>query len=190
MTVKIQDLHQIISEGSYLEVGQQLVNWVHPERLKEITVGSIKQLQALLKEAIYQLLIEWQRPQTVMTLSNKNNFLIPTTIETKNRTQISMDTLLDSGATSSFIDQGFAQRNEIPIMYTDRPIQVYNTDRTLNNNRAITGYVEILLQIEQHTEQIRLGITSLGKLDTILGLSWMKTHNPSINWEEGWVHFD
>jgi hypothetical protein len=42
--MKIQDLHWTISEGSYLEVGQQLVNWVHPERLKEITINSIKQL--------------------------------------------------------------------------------------------------------------------------------------------------
>jgi hypothetical protein len=188
--IKIQDLHWTISEGSYLEVGQQLVNWVHPERLKEITIKSIKQLQSLLKEAIYRLLIEWQRPQTVMTLSNKNDFLIPTTIETNDGKCIAMDALLDSGATSSFIDQNFAQRNGIPIMYTDRPIQVYNADRTPNNNGTITGYVEVLLQIEQHAERIQLGITSLGKLDAILGVSWMKTHNPRIDWEEGWVHFD
>jgi hypothetical protein len=187
---KIQDLHWIISEGSYLEVGHQLVNWVHPEQLKEITIKSIKQLQSLLKEVIYQLLIEWQRPQTVMTLSNNNNFLIPTTIETNDGTCITMDTLLDSRATSSFIDCNFAQRHQILIIYTDRPIQVYNTDGSPNNNGTITGYIEILLQIKQHVEQIQLGVTSLGKLDAILGLSWMKTHNPSIDWEEGWVHFD
>jgi hypothetical protein len=125
-----------------------------------------------------------------MTLSNNNNFLIPTTIETNDGKCITMDALLDSRATSSFIDHNFAQRNQIPIIYMDRPIQVYNPDRLPNNNGAITGYVEILLQIEQHVEQIQLGITSLGKLDAILGLSWMKTHNPSIDWEEGWVHFD
>jgi predicted aspartyl protease len=125
-----------------------------------------------------------------MTLSNKNDFLIPTTIETNSGKRITMDALLDSGATSSFIDCNFAQRNGIPITYTDRPIQLYNTDGLPNNNGAITGYVEILLQIKQHVKQIQLGITSLGKLDTILGLSWMKTHNPSIDWEEGWVHFD
>jgi predicted aspartyl protease len=89
-----------------------------------------------------------------MTLSNKNNFLILTTIETNDKKRILMDTLLDSGATSSFIDQNFAQRNGIPITYTDRPIQVYNTDGTPNNNSVITRYVEVLLQIEQHAEQI------------------------------------
>jgi hypothetical protein len=114
-TIKIQDLHQTISEGSYLEVGQQLVNWVHPERLKEIKIKSIKQLQSLPKEVIYQLLIEWQRLWMVMTLSNENDFLIPTMIETNNKKCILMDALLDSGATSSFIDQNFAQRNGIPI---------------------------------------------------------------------------
>jgi hypothetical protein len=170
---KIQDLHRIISEGSYLEVGHQLVNWVHPKRIKEITIKSIKQLQSLPKEAIYQSLIEWCRLQMVMTLLDKNDFIIPTTIEINDRKQISMDALLDSGATSSFINQNFAQSNGIPIIYTDRPIQVYNTDGSPNNNGAITGYVEVLLQIEQHIEQIQLGITSLGKLDAILGLSWM-----------------
>jgi predicted aspartyl protease len=89
-----------------------------------------------------------------MTLSNENDFLIPTTIETNDKKRILMDTLLDSGATSSFIDQNFAQRNGIPITYTDRPIQVYNADGTPNNNSAITRYVEVLLQIEQHAEQI------------------------------------
>jgi predicted aspartyl protease len=111
-------------------------------------------------------------------------------IETNDGKCITMDALLDSGATSSFIDHNFAQRNQIPIIYMDRPIQVYNADGSPNNNGTITRYVEILLQIEQHVEQIQLGVTSLGKLDTILGLSWMKTHNPSIDWEEGWVCFD
>jgi hypothetical protein len=54
-----------------------------------------------------------------MTLSNNNNFLIPTTIETNDGKCITMDALLDSGATSSFIDCNFTQRNQILIIYTD-----------------------------------------------------------------------
>jgi hypothetical protein len=88
------------------------------------------------------------------------------------------------------IHNNLSREDDRSTRLTDRPIQVYHTDGTPNNNGAITRYVEVLLQIEQHAEQIQLGITSLGKLDAILGLSWMKTHNPSINWEEGWVHFD
>jgi len=36
-------------------------------------------------------------------------------------------------------------------------------------------------------ERMRMDMCSLGKTEVILGMPWLQTHNPEINWETGEV---
>jgi hypothetical protein len=46
------------------------------------------------------------------------------------------------------------------------------------------------LTINNHHEMIRLHCITIGNSPIIVGLPWLKWHNPNIDWREGRVTFD
>jgi len=59
---------------------------------------------------------------------------------------------------------------------------VYNVDRMPNEQGAICNIVDIIMRFCDHTEQAQFSVTGLGKSQMILGLSWLREHNPEIDW--------
>jgi len=41
-----------------------------------------------------------------------------------------------------------------------------------------------------HQETIELGLTNTGKHDILLGMDWLKAHNPNIDWKTSKIHLD
>ncbi len=80
----------------------------------------------------------------------------------ENRTCIPSLALIDSGCTSSAINQVFVKKHNIPTHATAAPITVYNADRSKN---------------------------SLKDRDIFLGHDWLTRHNPLINWQTGKMTF-
>jgi transposase InsO family protein len=95
--------------------------------------------------------------------------------------------LLDSGASGLFIDRAYVERNRIPTRRLQRPIPVLNVDGTPNEGGAITEVVSLVLKYQEHSERALFAVTSLGGQDLILGLPWLKQHNPEVDWETGEV---
>jgi hypothetical protein len=60
-------------------------------------------------------------------------------------------------------------------------------DGTPNENGPIMEVVDMLLHYKGHTEHITFVVTRLGKVKMILGLPWLKVHNPEIDWISGEV---
>ena len=46
------------------------------------------------------------------------------------------------------------------------------------------------LIINGHSETMLLFVTSLAYFDIVLGLPWLESHNPEINWKEGNICFN
>ena len=95
--------------------------------------------------------------------------------------------LLDSGATGEFIDRQYAKSCWLNLLKLTRPIPVYNVDGSPNEAGSITEAVTLLLRYKNHSEQTTFCITNLGKQKLLLGHSWLRKHNPEINWETGEV---
>ncbi len=91
--------------------------------------------------------------------------------------------LLDSGCTSSAINQSFVEKHDLPTRKINVLIPIYNADGTCNAGGDITEYVETRMMIKGHAEHIDLAVTNLGKKDIYLGHDWLKCHNPSVNWK-------
>jgi hypothetical protein len=97
-------------------------------------------------------------------------------------------TLLDTGCTSSSIDKFYVRKNRIPTLQYDKPITIWNADRSING--YCREYVEMAIQITDHKgtdhwETIRLQVINLGRRhDIFLGWDWHEYHNPSINFQE------
>ena len=64
---------------------------------------------------------------------------------------------------------------------------MYNIDGTQNSTGSITHVAELIVEFQGHREKIIAEVTDLGKNTFILGFSWLKHHNPDIDWTKGMV---
>jgi hypothetical protein len=79
--------------------------------------------------------------------------------------------------------------NNIPTKTLAYPIPVYNADGTLNKAGSITQTAELVMTIGDHVETLTFAITNIGSSDVIIGFSWLKLHNPLVNWRTGKLCF-
>jgi hypothetical protein len=94
-----------------------------------------------------------------------------------------VSTLVDSGATSSFIDQTFVVQHNIPVIKKSTPVPVEVIDgRTIASGSITHETTPLELCIGKHTEKIVLNIISTPHHPIILGLPWLEAHNPIIDW--------
>lgn len=91
-------------------------------------------------------------------------------------------TLVDSGADDNFIDSAIVHQEEIPTEPIDPPRKV----NALNGEPLAmithrTVPVTLILQ-GNHKETIQLLVISSPHAPVVLGLPWLKCHNPQIDW--------
>ena len=107
------------------------------------------------------------------------------TMDTSERNSVTC--LVDSRATSEFIDRDYAKSCCFNLIKLRQPIPVYNVDGTLNEAGSISEVVHLILRHKNHSEQTTFAITCLGKQKLLLGHSWLQNHNPEIDWVKGEV---
>ena len=93
--------------------------------------------------------------------------------------------LLDSGADGCFIDHSLVNRLDLSTLPLDEPIPVRNADGTLSQGGPIDAYTDVILFAPpSFRDRLHLEVATL-VYDVILGLPWLKRHNPKVNWKEG-----
>ena len=95
----------------------------------------------------------------------------------------SITALVDSGATGEFIDRQYAKSCWFNLLKLTQPILVYNIDGSPNEAGSIMEAVTLLLRYKNHSERTTFCITNFGKQKLLLRHSWLRKHNPEINWE-------
>ena len=127
----------------------------------------------------------------IYTSQNKNlrrQIHIPITLKGKNRSATTQ-AMIDSGASTSFLNWRFVKRNNVTTQKLNTPIPLRNADDSENAMGAITHTAQLQLIIGQHHEMINFVITDIGTDEVIMGIDWLRYHNPDINWREGQIHF-
>jgi len=102
----------------------------------------------------------------------------------ENHEGIAVKALLDSRATGLFMDTTFTREKGFKIERMKNPLLVKNVDRKVNVGGAITYQVECNMFFKGHVERVRMDICNLEKTKVILGMLWLATHNPEIDWEK------
>uniref|UniRef100_A0A0W0F8S2 Pro-pol protein n=1 Tax=Moniliophthora roreri TaxID=221103 RepID=A0A0W0F8S2_MONRR len=100
-----------------------------------------------------------------------------------------MKALLDSGAGGRFISMGLARTLGKRWIQLPEKIRVFNVDGTANKTAWITHVVELEFQIAEKEFQENFMISGIGDKEMILGLPWLRCHNPQIDWETGEIQF-
>jgi predicted aspartyl protease len=120
---------------------------------------------------------------------NQKHFYLNILLRGRHKTK-QIAAMVDSGATNTFISQEFMQANKVRTLALRKPIPLYNVDGSHNSAGSITEYVELGVDIEGHQETIQFLVTDLGSEDVIMGITWLRKHNPSVNWKEGSLRLD
>ena len=105
---------------------------------------------------------------------------------------ISVLAMIDSGATSVFINKSFVNTMSIPTQLRSPPQPLFVIDGTPISSGDIT-HTTIPLEMtvnHNHSEDIQLDIVSLGSVTVILGLPWLRKHVPSITWSPETISFN
>jgi hypothetical protein len=88
--------------------------------------------------------------------------------------------MIDSGATISFIHQNLAKQYDIPIV--QRPLPIALANGAIHTSQHATRMV--MQSSPEHFEVQTFQLITLGNYSLILGMDWLKTHNPSIDWQK------
>jgi len=129
---------------------------------------------------------------SVNTLDTRGtSIILPIEVSTTDTSEVhSVKALLDSRATGNFIDRDFVQTKGINTWSISRPILVYNMDGSPNEAGQISKVVDVVLHYKTHSERTLLAVSSLRKQNMILGYTWLKDHNPEVDWQTGEVQMN
>ena len=133
--------------------------------------------------------------QTFVPINFQNQYIIPnqrnnkvrvlniyTNIKTKNRKELQLQALVDSGYTHTRIDKQLVKEEKIKTEPIDRSFKVFNVNRTKNGE--VTQFVPLEVKINRHKEQINAAVTDLNGTDMFLGYNWLVKHNPEVDWRK------
>ena len=95
-----------------------------------------------------------------------------------------IEALLDSGATATYISPAFVEDHNLPTRKLPYPTYAYNADDTLNST-AITRQAKLTCKYQGHVSTEWFFVTDIGSKTMIIGMTWLRTHNPEINWRTG-----
>ena len=93
--------------------------------------------------------------------------------------------MVDSGASATFLSSHFVERNRVRTEPLPRPISLTNADGSKNSIGMVTRVAPIGLTVGTHQEGIRAIVADLGNEDMIIGVDWLRYHNPEIDWRAG-----
>lgn len=162
-----------------------LRSWTHPRRHEEASREVIIEINRLTDDAAEIALTEMTRPPTVIGKKSLNRLDVPITITTlDDRKSFDVQALLDSGSTSSCIDEGFVHAKGLTTRKLPRAIPCYNADGLPSATQEITHEVIVRMKIGTHLETIHLRVLSLGSNTIFLGYDWLVRHNPTISWSK------
>src|SRR5713101_8229877 len=96
-----------------------------------------------------------------------------------------INAMIDSGATEDFIDQGLCDKYQIPTRKAKKSREVYLADGQPSDIGPITHTAETTMTIGSHQEYATFQAANLEHHEAILGIPWVRKHNPRIDWANG-----
>lgn len=119
-----------------------------------------------------------------------SHFLLDCTVIDSHR-KLDTHTLVDCGATGfSFIDGDFDRQHNLPLFSLAEPRRLEVIDGRPIDSGDITHTVRVGFSIGGHYEKLTAFVTKLGHYPLVLGIPWLRHHDPLIRWAAGTIEFD
>jgi hypothetical protein len=90
-------------------------------------------------------------------------------------------TLIDSGATNNFMNPRFKENRQVrtnPLLYT---VLVAGLDGEVLSGGVSEKTILLPISVYGYPELIKFNVLETGDYDIVLGILWLRKHNPSID---------
>jgi len=124
------------------------------------------------------------------TLNNENDHIMVTIRLHGTTREITINAMIDSGATEDFIDKGFCSKYNIRTTQAKTIREVYLADGRPSAMGPITQTAKLPMDIGSHRELAIFQVAKLPNHEVILGMPWLKQHSPGIDWGQGKIIFE
>lgn len=103
--------------------------------------------------------------------------------------------MIDSGATGNFISDVFAEWEGFPVRKKGKNstydlVVIDGSPLPTGNGRVDEETHPLLVAFQQHSEEITFDVVGMAGHDVVLGMPWLKMHNPLIDWEKRVLTFE
>jgi hypothetical protein len=106
--------------------------------------------------------------------------------------------MIDSGATGNFMSTKFAQENNIPTAKREDAYSLSAINGTKISSSIDQSKTQKLVDkmtrplpmaIGKHHEEITFDLIGIANHEVVLGIPWLRKHNPTIDWAKGKLVF-
>jgi len=97
--------------------------------------------------------------------------------------------LVDSRASENFVDRAYTEASGIPMQQKATPRWVPTVNGSEVTGVPVTQDRQVHLTMNHYQDDIRLHCITIGNAPSILGLPWLKLHDPVIGWNDHTVKF-
>jgi len=98
--------------------------------------------------------------------------------------------MIDSGATEDFIDRELCNKDGIPMIKAKKPREIYPPDGKPSTMGPVTHMTKVPRDISSHRELATFQVANFQNHEVILGMPWLREHNPTIKWNDKRITFN
>ena len=107
------------------------------------------------------------------------HLVVPVTLRFPVGTEFPTHALIDTGATANFVNKALVSSLNLP-QQVQQPRQVFVIDKRPIKSGLVTHCMPTTLVIHDHQEEITLQIADIGDYPIILGIPWLRLHQPAF----------
>jgi len=124
------------------------------------------------------------------TLDNdKDHIMVKVQLHAE-KESVTINAMIDSGATEDFIDREVCNKHGIKMIKAKEPREIYLADGKPSAMRSVTHMTKVPMDISSHRELATFQVANLQNHEVILGMAWLREHNPTINWNDKRITFN
>jgi hypothetical protein len=98
--------------------------------------------------------------------------------------------MIDSGATHNFVDRNFVEMHQIETSPMPRFVKLLMADGQTSTAGLISEEASLPLGIGPHQETTQFHVTKLGGYPMVLGIPWLRRHDPWMHWSKHQITFN
>jgi len=124
------------------------------------------------------------------TLENDDHHIMVKIQLHGDKESVTINAMIDSGATEDFIDTEVCNKHRIMMIKAKNPREIYLADGKPSAMGPVTHITKVPMDISSHRELATFQVANLQNHEVILGMPWLREHNPTIDWNNKRITFN
>jgi len=123
-------------------------------------------------------------------VENDNDYIMVKIQLHGEKDSVTIHTIIDSGGTEDLIDTAVCNKHGIKMIKGKNPREMYLTDGKRSAMGPITHMTKASMDIRSPRKLATLQVANLQNHEVILGMPWLREHNPTIDWNDKKITFN